>query len=114
MSRFRARRSGPVVITEAEPSPAAQLRTRQIKYTVMMGIRAICLVVAAAVVGMDLPLAPLWVGICIVGMVALPWMAVLIANDRPPKKASRFTSRVRRDTPEPPALPTGEDRIVDQ
>jgi Flp pilus assembly protein TadB len=104
-----------VVITEAEASPQAQLRSRQIKYAVMMGIRALCLLVAALVVGLDAPLAPLWVGICLVGMVALPWMAVLIANDRPPKKASRFSSRLRREEREPPALPASpESRIVDQ
>jgi len=118
VSRFRDRRSAPVVITEAEASPAAQLRSRQIKYAVMMGVRAVCLIVAALVVGMDVPLAPLWVGICIVGMVVLPWMAVLIANDRPPKKASRFTSRIRREKPEKPeqpALPPApEGRVVDQ
>jgi hypothetical protein len=42
-------------------------------------------------------------------------MAVLIANDRPPKKASRFSSRLRREEREPPALPASpESRIVDQ
>ena len=115
MSRLRNRRPAPVVITEAEASPAAQLRSRQIKYAVMMGIRALCLVIGAVVVSLDVPLAPLWVGICIAGMVVLPWMAVLIANDRPPKKASRFTTRLRREQPEQPALPPApEGRIVDQ
>ncbi len=98
-----------MVITEAEPSPAAQLRSRQIKYTVMMGIRAVCLIVAAVIVSMDVPYSALWVGICIAGMVALPWMAVLIANDRPPKKASRFTTRLRREHPDRPALPPGDE-----
>jgi hypothetical protein len=98
-----------VLITEAEPSPAAQLRSRQIKYASMMGVRAVCLIAATVIVSLDVPLAPLWVGLCIVGMVALPWMAVLIANDRPPKKASRFTSRIRRERPDQRSLPPGSD-----
>ena len=115
MTRFRGRRPAPVVITEAQESPQAQLRSRQIKYAVMMGIRAVCLLIAALVVGLEVPHAALWAGICIVGMVALPWMAVLIANDRPPKKASRFTTRLRGGEPDPRALPPPrEDRIVDQ
>jgi hypothetical protein len=111
VSRFRSHRQSPVVITEVEPSPAQQLRTRQIKYAVMMGIRAVCLIVAAIVVSMKVPYAMVWVGICIVGMVALPWMAVIIANDRPPKKSSRFTTRLHRTRPDQPALPPSpEDR----
>jgi len=113
--RFRGGKPMPVVITEAEASPQAQLRSRQIKYAVMMGIRVVCLIAAAVIVSLDVPHALVWVGFCIVGMVALPWMAVLIANDRPPKKASRFTTRLHRAEPETPALPpVRPDRIVDQ
>ena len=110
MSRFRSRRPPPVVITEVEPSPAQQLRSRQIKYAAMMGIRTVCLVVAAVVVSMKVPYAMVWVGICLVGMVALPWMAVIIANDRPPKRSSRFTTRLHRTRPDQPALPPGDER----
>jgi hypothetical protein len=104
-----------VVITEAQESPQAQLRRRQITYVAMMGVRALCLAGATLVVGLDVPHALAWAAVFIVGMVVLPWMAVLIANDRPPKKASKFTSRFRRqDDAEPRALPpTGEGRIVD-
>lgn len=109
MSRFRPHRPSPVVITEVEPSPAQQLRSRQIKYASMMGIRAVCLIVAAVVVSRRVPYAMVWVGICIVGMVVLPWMAVIIANDRPPKKSSRFTTRLHRTRPDQPALPPGRD-----
>lgn len=115
MSRFRGRRPSPVVITEVEESPQAQLRSRQIKYITMMGIRLVCLILAAVVVMLDVPHALVWVGILIVGMVALPWMAVIIANDRPPKKSSKFTTRLRRAPSEPPALPPPpEDRTIDQ
>jgi Protein of unknown function (DUF3099) len=108
VSRFRHHRPSPVVITEVEPSPAQQLRSRQIKYAVMMGIRALCLIIAAIVVSLKVPYAMVWVGICIVGMVALPWMAVIIANDRPPKKASRFTTRLHRARPDRRALPPAD------
>jgi arginine exporter protein ArgO len=104
-----------VVITEAEQSPRDQLRSRQIKYVAMMGVRTVCLIVAAVLVGLKVPHAMFWVAICIAGMVALPWMAVIIANDRPPKKSSRFTSRFRPRPDEPRALPpVPDDRIVDQ
>jgi hypothetical protein len=115
VTKFRGRRAAPVVITEAQESPQAQLRRRQITYVSMMGIRALCLVGATLVVGLEVPHALAWAAVFIVGMVVLPWMAVLIANDRPPKKASKFTSRLRRhDDAEPRALPpTSEGRIVD-
>jgi hypothetical protein len=36
---------------------------------------------------------PLWLALCAAGMVFLPWAAVLIANDRPPRsKAERAAS----------------------
>ena len=114
MARFR-RADSPVVITEAEESPQAQLRRRQIKYASMMGLRVVFLILAAALVGLEVPNAPIWVGICIVGMVALPWMAVLIANDRPARKASTFTARIRRQRTPPPALPPArENTIIDE
>lgn len=95
----------PVVITEAEESLQVQLRKRQNKYIAMMGLRVVCLVVAAVLVGLKVPNALWWVAVCIAGMVALPWMAVLIANDRPPKKASRFTTKVQSLRHAPRALP---------
>lgn len=112
---FRGRRPAPVVITEARESPQAQLRSRQRKYITMMGLRLVCLVLAAVAVMLEVPHALVWVGVCIVGMVALPWMAVIIANDRPPKEASKFTSRLRREPPASPALPPApENRTIDQ
>jgi hypothetical protein len=82
------------VITEAEESIPDQLRRRERRYAVMMGLRALCLVAAVLVSASHLPLRMLWVGLCIVGMVVLPWMAVLVANDRLPKKSSQFRSHL--------------------
>ncbi len=48
----------------------------------MMSLRVVCLVLAATFYH-----TPWLLAIFVVGAVALPWMAVLIANDRPPKKA---------------------------
>ena len=115
------------VITEAEESIPDQLRRREKRYAVMMGLRALCLVAAVLVSASHVPLRMLWVGLCIVGMVVLPWMAVLVANDRPPKKSSQFRSHLGgHPAPEralPPANPVidaaadepdaGEPRILD-
>ncbi|WP_412538739.1 DUF3099 domain-containing protein [Longispora sp. K20-0274] len=82
-------------ITDAEPSQDAQLRSRQIRYATMMGLRIVCLIAATVLVGAHAPLLWLWLPLCLVGMVVLPWAAVLIANDRPPRR--RLTvPRLRR------------------
>jgi Flp pilus assembly protein TadB len=102
------RRQQPTLITDAERSPDDQLRSRQIRYITMMSVRAVCLVVAAVLVSSDAPLLWLWVPMCVVGMVLLPWLAVIIANDRPPKEKYRLSNRLRHATTErgPQALPT--------
>jgi hypothetical protein len=76
--------SEPVLITEAQPSLDEQLSARRTKYLIMMSIRVVCLVLAAAFYH-----TPWLLAIFVAGAVTLPWMAVLIANDRPPKKALR-------------------------
>jgi Protein of unknown function (DUF3099) len=84
----------PVLITNAARSPSEQLRSRQIRYVTMMGGRAACLIIGAVLVSVRPPLLPLWLVLCAIGMVFLPWAAVLIANDRPPKsKAERYAAQ---------------------
>jgi hypothetical protein len=78
------RNGEPVLITEAEPSLDDQFDARRRKYAIMMSIRAACLVLAAVCYRTWWLLA-----IFVAGAVVLPWMAVLIANDRPPKKAQK-------------------------
>jgi hypothetical protein len=84
----------PVLITEAEPSLAEQHEARRRKYVLMMSIRVVCLIVAAAVYQIK------WLmGLFAIAAVALPWMAVLIANDRPAKRGvlpNRFHGRKPR------------------
>lgn len=87
MKRKAAR---PILITGAERSQAEQLHSRQVRYVVMMSIRGVCLVVAAVLVSTKAPLLWLWLPLCLLGMVLIPWLAVLLANDRPPKEQYRF------------------------
>ena len=91
----RSRRPEPVLITEARPSLAEQHAARKKRYALTMGIRAICLILAAVfyqIVWLMLILAFL-------GTV-LPWIAVVMANDGPPKKRvdpHRYTHRPDRE-----------------
>ncbi|WP_229069279.1 DUF3099 domain-containing protein [Actinoplanes sp. DH11] len=88
----------PVLITNAARSQADQLRSRQIRYTTMMSIRALCLILGGVLISLRVPLLPLWLILCALGMVFLPWAAVLIANDRPPKtKAERAADEAARE-----------------
>lgn len=80
----------PILITGAERSQAEQLRSRQVRYVVMMSVRGVCLLVAAVLVGVKAPLLWLWLPLCLLGMVLIPWLAVILANDRPPKEQHRF------------------------
>jgi hypothetical protein len=76
----------PVLITDAARSQGEQLRSREIRYVTMMGLRVSCLILGAILISAKPPLLPLWLVLCAAGMVLLPWAAVLIANDGPPKK----------------------------
>ena len=79
-----------VLITDAARSQNDQLRSRQKRYVFMMAGRVGCLILGAILISAKVPLLPIWLSLCALGMVFLPWAAVLIANDRPPKeKASR-------------------------
>ena len=101
----RPRRAEPVLITEAEPSLAEQHAARKKRYAITMGIRAVCVILAASfyhVVWLMLIFA-------ILGTV-LPWIAVVMANDRPPKKklhVSRYDARPDR------VLESRPTRVID-
>jgi Flp pilus assembly protein TadB len=100
----QTRRPRVEVITEAEPSPDQQLHRRQIQYFTLMLMRVACLILAAVLVSADVPYALVWVLILTVGMVLFPWMAVMVANDRPPREESKFTNKFRRSAPSRRAL----------
>ncbi|AEB43621.1 MULTISPECIES: DUF3099 domain-containing protein [Micromonospora] len=102
----------PILITDASRSQDDQLTTRQRRYVMMMCVRAACVVVGAILVGAKAPLLWLWLPLVALGMLIVPWLAVLLANDRPPKDEHRFANRFRRGQPtEAPARSlTAEER----
>jgi hypothetical protein len=104
----------PIVITDARQSPGEELRYRERRYVLMMSIRALCLVAAAVLVSAHAPLLWLWVPICLVGMVVVPWLAVILANDRLPRPEHRLLHRQRNPAPPERALgPAEEPRVID-
>ncbi|WP_199431763.1 DUF3099 domain-containing protein [Qaidamihabitans albus] len=98
------KRGTPVLITEAAPSYDDQQAARKRKYVLMMGMRFPCLILAGIFY------QTWWLALAfIVLSVPLPWIAVLIANDRPPRKAEEV-NRYRREAN---AIEAGEHRIID-
>lgn len=88
----------PVLITDAARSQDEQFRSRKIRYVTMMGLRAGCLITGAILISAQPPLLPVWLIMCALGMVILPWAAVLIANDRPARsKAERAAAAAARE-----------------
>ncbi len=74
----------PVLITDAPMSYEEELAARKRRYKIMMGLRVPCMVLAA--VFYQIP----WIAVTLlVVSIPLPWMAVLIANDRLPRKAEQ-------------------------
>lgn len=111
--RERSRKIAPVLITDAAEDPETELRRREIRYVAMMLARALCLVGGAVIVVQKPPLWQLWAILCVVGMVLLPWLAVILANDRPPKKRARTPLPGELDG-DHRALPAARDqRVID-
>jgi hypothetical protein len=101
----------PVLITAAAPSYEVQYRQRVRKYVTLMAFRIPALVLAAIAYGV-------WHNglislLILVASIPLPWMAVLIANDRPPRRADerRQFDQARRRTP---LFPTAERPAIER
>jgi uncharacterized membrane protein len=77
-----ARDDTPVLITEAARSYEEEYAARKRKYLTMMALRLPCLILA----GIFYETWWLALGFVLLS-VPLPWMAVLVANDRPARKA---------------------------
>lgn len=99
----------PILITGAAPAYEEQHRQRVRKYLTLMSLRVPALIFAAVAYGIWhnglLSLA------IIVLSIPLPWMAVLIANDRPPRRAEeprRYQSKGRI-----PLFPTAERPAIE-
>ena len=101
----------PILITAAAPSYEVQHRQRVRKYLTIMSFRIPALLLAAVAYG-------LWhnglISLAIIAVsIPLPWIAVLIANDRPPRRADeprRFDEPVRRT----PLFPTAERPAIER
>ena len=75
-----AGRRPPVLITAAEPSREEQHAARKRRYAITMGVRAVSLVLAAVFY------QTVWLMLIFAALgTVLPWIAVMMANDRPPK-----------------------------
>ena len=93
----------PVLITAAAPSYEVQHRERVRRYLTLMFWRIPALILAAVAYGIwENGLISLAI---ILVSVPLPWMAVLIANDRPPRRAEEPR---RYDSRRIPLFPTAE------
>lgn len=78
------RAADPVLITDAGRSYEEELAIRKRRYKVMMGMRIPFMIAAAACY--QIP----WLAVTLLVLsIPLPWVAVLVANDRLPKKAER-------------------------
>ncbi|MFD3811472.1 DUF3099 domain-containing protein [Rhodococcus sp. NPDC058639] len=100
----------PVLITEASASLEDQHRARVRKYLTLMSFRIPALILAAIAYGVfENP----WISMAIIGLsIPLPWVAVLIANDRPPRsknEPSRWDGRFDAN----PAVEAPDRRVID-
>jgi len=99
------RRAQATVITEVEAPYDEQFRARRKRYVIMMSFRVPCLILATLLYQTP------WLAILVIAIsIPLPWMAVLIANDRParkPRKVIPGTINYER------ALTTGSPEVVD-
>jgi hypothetical protein len=97
------RSEDPVLITDAPMSYEQELAARKQRYKIMMGMRVPLMVLAAAFYTIP------WLAVTLLVIsIPLPWMAVLIANDRLPKKrdeVNRFAAgRKQIEAPAPPVI----------
>jgi hypothetical protein len=103
-----SRTADPAVITSAPISPDYEFTHRRRRYTMLMVLRLVCLLAAVLVYEFSLLLAVALV----VGGAILPWCAVLIANDGPPRKRRAPVRPVASQSlPQLPGTPS--DRTFD-
>lgn len=99
----------PVLITAAAPAYEEQHRARVRKYLTIMAFRIPALILAAVAYSVwENGLISLAI---IVASIPLPWIAVLIANDRPPRRAEEPRRYAARRIP---LFPTAERPALEQ
>jgi hypothetical protein len=104
----RSRRTEPVLITDAHPSLLDEHAARKRRYVITMMIRALA-IVAAAVIYTSTHIVWLVLTLAVLGTF-LPWIAVVMANDGPPKskaRVNRYQARPDRTLENP------EARVID-
>jgi hypothetical protein len=106
-----ARNSGseaaPVLITEAAPSYDEEHAARKRKYMIMMGLRFPCLILAGVFYH------TWWLALLFVVLsIPLPWVAVLVANDRPPRKSEQV-NRYRGEGDQVTAIESRGHQVID-
>ncbi|TQF66274.1 DUF3099 domain-containing protein [Rhodococcus spelaei] len=99
----------PILITDAAQSFEEQQRVRIRKYTILMAIRIPALVLAAIAYGE-------WhnalISLAIIGAsIPLPWIAVLVANDRPPRRPDEPRRYDHKPPPRPAIESPGQHTI---
>jgi type IV secretory pathway TrbD component len=105
-----ARREKATSITDAGMSLDEERRIRTTRYVVMMSIRGVLVILCGILVMAEVPLLWLWLIFGVTGMAVLPWLAVLLANDRlAKKKPSRFARHHKRAA----TLEAPEHRMID-
>jgi len=88
------RHQSPVLITGAPVSPAEAFAARRHRYSLLMAMRIPCLVLAGVLaLGFGWTIAA---AVLVIASVPLPWVAVLIANDGPPRRVEKV-ARYRAD-----------------
>jgi hypothetical protein len=97
------RKPDPVLITEAEWSLAEQHAARKKRYAITMGIRTICIILAAVFY----QIVWLMLIFAVFGIV-LPWIAVIMANDRPPR-----SKLAHHGVPRPDRQLEDRSRVID-
>lgn len=102
--RMRRRDSRPVSISDAQPSFDETQRARKRTYAILMVMHVSGFVLAGALAHVW------WLALGIVALTGpLSWVAVVIANDRPPRNRHRPARRMprRRHVAVPSATPRG-------
>ena len=98
----------PALITSAPESGDDEYDRRRKRYAIMMSLRVVCVVAAALTYHVSVVLALAFV----LGGAVLPWCAVIIANDRPPRKRTAGTGH-RLAGDERALMPGPDDKTID-
>jgi hypothetical protein len=66
----------------ASLTASQELHRRQFRYGILMALRLLFLIVAGILATIDIDGLRFWILVCIAGALLLPWLAVMVANER--------------------------------